>query len=208
MRFILKQSSGKNENHLISNIQMGFAMVFLSLGWAMWSSESHLNSDVKERTGHQSELPSLMAPVNRSMQLTQKQKELLELAVETENSEVKQYYGSSIEYSPPDKGLNLQSSFESENTAKKIYDDITGSGRNQHHQLPTDRITSLLEQEQWVAKADKRQLAAFVQTFKENARSAGYDIVVGPDLKVISVKRIPQSERSSRLDSTTRTLPK
>lgn len=175
--------------------QAALALGLLSLGWMMWDTQDQSKSfSSTQPAAYNSALsPLTVDRINRHMQLTEKKNELRAMATEVENLEI----GSHIR--PEDfNNLGLRASapgnpFESENSASKVLKDLEGSRAFDTPVLPEDRVASMLEQDQWLKKHDKKQTDAFLNAVRENARAAGYDLDINDQLQVVKVRRVPNS---------------
>lgn len=180
---------------LRSAAQAALALALLGLGWMMWDTREQSNSfsSLKPVATNGALAPLTIERINRHMQFTEKKSELRAMAMEAENFEM----GARLK--PGDFGTDDTrvptpgNPFESENTASKVYRDIDPSRAYDTPALPEDRVTSMLEQEQWMNKYDKKQTDAFVNQVRANARAAGYELEINDQLQVVKVHRLPNS---------------
>ena len=190
----LRPQPEQNSN-LRSAAQAALALGLLSLGWMMWDTrvQSKSLSSLKPQAYNSALSPLTVERINRHMQFTEKKGELRAMAMEAENFEL----GARLK--PGDFGTSEKPSFapsnhfESENIAGKVYRDTEGTNTYDTPVLPEDRVASMLEQDQWMKKYEKKQTDAFVNSVRENARAAGYELEINDQLQVTNIRRIPNS---------------
>lgn len=197
MKYI-KRPKPKANSNVQSAIQSALAFLLLCVGWLMWDAriqETSMSSE-KSIAVNTRFAPLTLDRINRHMQLTEKKSELRTLAMEMEN----------VDLSPPLKDSNLRThqevypgpavnQFESENVAARVLRD-TGERTDQEFDnpyLPQDRVTAMLERDQWNGKYDKQQLEAYVAQVRANARAAGYVIEINDQLEITRARRAPNS---------------
>ncbi|MGE0764789.1 MAG: hypothetical protein AB7N80_16065 [Bdellovibrionales bacterium] len=194
-----RPQKNKANSSLRSAVQTAVALLFLGLGWMMWDSgsQSTSSSSLKPVAPHNDLAPLTLERINHHMQFTERKNELRALAMEIENFEL----GKRLK--PGDLGTDdfqdhpAHNPFESENVAGRVYRDLNPAGnRYDNPILPEDRVNSMLEQEQWVNKYDKKQTEAFVKSVRDKARAAGYELEINDQLQVVGVRRAPNSVQS------------
>lgn len=190
----------KNQWDLRTIAQTVLALMLLSLGLMIWDDQgARTPTSVVRAPRPNIYTPDTVARINKHLQWTEKQSDLAALAREVENAELspEPKMGRPVH---PNKGPT--NPFESEDMAGRVYRDLEpDAGKFDSPRLPADRISSLLEQRQWVEKYDRKQTEEFIKAVRENARRAGYELQISNDLKVVNVKRLPNAVNDGRPDA-------
>ncbi len=183
----------KSESSLKQAAQAALALFLIGLGWTVWDSDESGRTELASVSRAISEQevysPETLERINRHMQFTEAKTQLRSWAVEIENFEL----GTSLK--PGDLGTSTSPytyspthDFDSENFPERVYRDANpGAGRYDDPVLPTDRITSMVEQDQWLNKYQGEQRKAFVEAVKENARAAGFELEINDQLQVVKI---------------------
>lgn len=197
----------KSESSLKQAAQAALALFLIGLGWTVWDSDeggrvelASVSNSVTEQDVYS---PETLERINRHMQFTEAKAQLRSWAVEIENFEL----GSSLK--PGDVGTSSNYTyspthdFDSENYPERVYRDANpGAGRYDDPVLPTDRITTMVEQDQWLNKYKAEQDKAFVEQVKQNARAAGFELEINDQLQVVRIiDRRPNSEDRAKPNS-------
>ena len=172
------------------------AFLLLSVGWILCRPNSSSRADlrsIKSGTLTEPELDqkAILNKINLHMQMVERQREFNAIQAEVENIE----FGSTAqpdnvgETPVPGPSINA---FESENSAAKVYRDLMPNDRKfDNPALPTDRINTMVEQDQWIARFEQKTKEDYVKRFKESARLSGYAIEIDKQMQVKSIQRIP-----------------
>ncbi len=159
---------------------LGFLLIFSEQDPA----EKKATQELKANDNNQKK----MSLVNRHLKETALQLEQDRLKRAAEASTVIEKYKSSDQQMTYETQDNL--SFESDFNMQKLTQDL-----NRSHELSEDQLTpeqivqSQLLGRQIMDKEDRAYREEYVRQFVENAKAAGWDIILSPDLEVISVKK-------------------
>ncbi len=174
-----------------SAAQSALALILLALGLMVWDQEGSepkgsLLYDVRPNVFSRDTLTT----INKHLQWTEKQTELNAIATSVENYE---YAPSPIRAPPILVQQPLINPFQTEDAAGQVIRDLEPDHGMDSPRLPAERISSLIEQKQWLEKYNRKQTEEFVRAVRENAREAGYQLEINDQLKVTKVKRLPNS---------------
>lgn len=185
-----------DKNDTRTSAQVALALILLALGLMIWDQQGTRSQTSTGPGGPRVYTPETVARINAHLHDTEKKSDLNTLAAEIENSEF---------LTPPRLGRPVKTyrgplnPFETEDAAGQVYRDLEPEdGRFESPNLPADRITSLVEQRQWLQKFEERQTKEFIKAVQENARRDGYHLEVGRDLTNVKAKRIPNSAEDTQ----------
>lgn len=175
-----------------SAAQMAMALLFLAMGVMIWDhkDQEELASTKPTRNSEEVYTPDTLARINRHLQWTERQTDLKALAVTVENAE----FAAPTHPGPNAPPPHLQNPFASEDVAGRVLKDLEPSaGQFDNPVLPADRINTLVEQRQWMKNYDRKQTEEFIRAVQNNAHAAGYHLEINNQLKVVKVRRLPNS---------------
>jgi hypothetical protein len=176
-----KKKSGQDKGWIfLVLLVIGFLLIFWEQNPAVQkASQELLASDENQKK---------MSLVNRHLKETALQLEQDRLKRAAEASKVIESYRSSDQQMAHESQNDL--TFDSDFNMQKLTRDL-----NRSHELSDDQLTpeqivqSQLLDRQIIEKEDKAYREEYARQFVENAKAAGWDIVLSPDLEVISVKK-------------------
>lgn len=159
---------------------IGFLLIF----WEQDPSQQKAAQEQKANVDNQKK----MSLVNRHLKETALQLEQDRIKRASEASKVIERYKTSEEQSTYESQNDL--SFESDFNMQKLTQDLNRSQELSDDQLTPEQIVqSQLLDRQIMDKEDQAYREEYARQFVENAKAAGWDIVLSPDLEVISVKK-------------------
>jgi hypothetical protein len=190
-----------------SSAQMAIAVLLLTLGIMALDSKLTVVQVSSKPYGPQANINGTAAPssptqpeefarINDSMQMTDAKLSLRKLTVNSDN----------LDLAPPvtdtemgrASGVSPHDHFTTEDKSGQVYRDIDPRGRRFDAAiLPEDRINALLEQNQWVNRYDIKKRDEFIETVRENAAKAGFELNINEDYQVTAIRRMPNSVRRS-----------
>lgn len=161
-----------------------------------------------EDSGHASgttDSYSQMSPAQKSKLVN---KHLKETAISLEKERLQRKLEVSRELqkysnSPQQLGYEAQQglSFDSDPNMLALTEELNRSqALNDHSLTPEQLIQRKLYENEQLQKEDEAYREAYAEEFIENARRAGWDIKLGPNLEVISVQKIQPRQPSNIFD--------
>ncbi len=176
-----RKKSGQDKGWIfLVLLVIGFLLIF----WEQDPAVKKATQELKASDDNQKK----MSLVNRHLKETALQLEQDRLKRAAEASKVIERYKSSDQQMAYETHDNL--SFESDFNMQKLTQDLNRSQELSDDQLTPEQIVqSQLLDRQIMDKEDQAYREEYARQFVENAKAAGWDIVLGPDLEVISVKK-------------------
>ena len=172
-----------------SAAQSALALILLALGLMVWDQEGGKQASLVHESHPNTFSRDTVATINKHLQWTEKRVELNTVAVDVDNQELAST--PTIEASPVVLHMTMDP-FATEDAAGQVLLELEpGRGHYDSPRLPAERITSIVEQKQWMKTYNKKQTEAFVRAVRENARNAGYQLEINDQLKVTNVRRMP-----------------
>lgn len=182
-----------NQWDLRTTTQAALALMLLALGLMIWDQGGSVSLTSVRPPQPNVYSPDTVARINKHLQWTEKQSDLKAIATEVENAMLSPEPRLGRPFHASKGAVNP---FETEDFAGKVFRDLEpDAGRFDSPYLPADRISSLIEQRQWIESYDRKQTEEFIRAVRDNARRAGYELQIDNDLKVVNVKRLPDASR-------------
>lgn len=176
-------------------------LLLLVLGVLILLFSGHDNSSSGNSIGANS--PEKMRLVNKHLKETaiNLEKEKMQRKLET-SKELQKYSNSSQQsFYQPNESLNFDSD---QNMASLTHELDRSQVLDEGSLTPEQIIQRKLYENERLQKEDEAYREAYAAQFIENARRGGWDIKLGPNFEVLSVRKIPENQRnpSNLFDST------
>lgn len=146
--------------------------------------------------GHSGKLSAAtIGRINMHMQNIAKARELRQLQVQADNAEMAPAIDneSAALASLIDRDRKFGVDLVQEAHQEEVLDQTKNDEGMDLSDLPDEKVNIRLLHRKWLNEYDKRLNKQYVNAFLENARDAGYEVLLNDNLDVVQVKRIPQS---------------
>lgn len=180
-------------NRKSKDLRWLFGLVFLFGLFLIFQETSSLNtqnsSQPSKPSRFQQEDPKKLNLVNRHLKETALTLEHKKLQQQQEANRILDRYSNSYQQNTYEQNSGL--SFETDTNMQRLTDELNRSVELSDNELtPEQIIHNELLNRQLLDKENRAYTEAYMKQFVENARAGGWEIKLGPNLEVLSVKKL------------------
>lgn len=170
----------------------GIASLAFSIGLigVWWHSRTQWINEQSRQIANTAEHDPVAATINRHMYNTHLKEEMMKRKLMIENQQMLAQRKTQNQYVLPEINPSYGVQMDQENSAEKVYQDLTGNSQSIRGVNIEEKVNTLLANRKWMNELERAERLTFVRNFIREAYNRGWEVQLDQNLVVTGVRRI------------------